>query len=166
MALGHAVVESASAYLAVEAAYNSASDRLMRLARILVGDADSADVLAAAVLRTLEACQRTQIDDVAAYLTTSVYNEARRLLRYRFRAGEVLQRIEGSARPTAPPEAADVAILHRLPMRQRAALFLTYWNDMTPTQVAAALGISEGAVRRHLARARARLRKELNNDER
>jgi RNA polymerase sigma factor (sigma-70 family) len=38
---------------------------------------------------------------------------------------------------------------------------LTYWEDLTVEQVAGTLEISEGSVRRHLARARARLREVL-----
>jgi DNA-directed RNA polymerase specialized sigma24 family protein len=50
----------------------------------------------------------------------------------------------------------------RLSMRQRAVVVLTYWADLAPPAVAERLGISEGSVRRHLARARARLREVLD----
>lgn len=54
-----------------------------------------------------------------------------------------------------------LATLLRLPLQQRAVTFLTYWADLAPAAVADQLGISDGSVRRHLARARATLRKEL-----
>ena len=49
-----------------------------------------------------------------------------------------------------------------LSVRQRAAVVLTYWADLDPGGVAELLGISDGAVRRHLAHARRRLRELLD----
>jgi RNA polymerase sigma factor (sigma-70 family) len=56
------------------------------------------------------------------------------------------------------------AAIQQLSVRQRAVIVLTYWGDFTPRAVAATLGISEGAVKRHLARARHRLREVLHDD--
>jgi RNA polymerase sigma factor (sigma-70 family) len=53
--------------------------------------------------------------------------------------------------------------VRRLSVRQRAVVVLTYWQDLEPASVARLLGISEGAVRRHLARARAHLREYLDD---
>jgi RNA polymerase sigma-70 factor (ECF subfamily) len=72
---------------------------------------------------------------------------------------------------TAPTEAIatvdiDPDVLRavaRLSMRQRAVVFLTYWSDLEPATVAGLLGIGEGSVRKHLARARARLRELLDD---
>jgi RNA polymerase sigma factor (sigma-70 family) len=49
-----------------------------------------------------------------------------------------------------------------LSLRQRAVVVLTYWADLDPATIAERLGISDGSVRRHLARARARLREALD----
>jgi RNA polymerase sigma factor (sigma-70 family) len=46
-------------------------------------------------------------------------------------------------------------------MQQRAAVLLTYWADLTPDVVADRMGISAGAVKSHLARARKRLQEWL-----
>ena len=65
-----------------------------------------------------------------------------------------------------PPREVDVDVLaavSRLSVQQRASVVLTYWEDLPPADVAARLGISEGSVKRHLARARSRL-KELLDD--
>jgi DNA-directed RNA polymerase specialized sigma24 family protein len=40
-------------------------------------------------------------------------------------------------------------------------VYLTYWEDLDPSRISELLGISDGAVRRHLARARRHLRKTL-----
>jgi RNA polymerase sigma factor (sigma-70 family) len=51
-----------------------------------------------------------------------------------------------------------------LSIRQRAVTVLTYWSDLDPSSVALLLGISEGSVRRHLARARSRLKERLDDN--
>jgi RNA polymerase sigma-70 factor (ECF subfamily) len=65
-----------------------------------------------------------------------------------------------------PPMEVDVDVLaavNKLSVQQRASVVLTYWEDLTPAQIASRLGISEGSVKRHLARARARLRELLDD---
>jgi RNA polymerase sigma factor (sigma-70 family) len=63
----------------------------------------------------------------------------------------------------AAPRPEVFAAVERLSTRQRAVIFLTYWDDLDPGSVARVLGISEGAVRRHLARARNSLRRSLDD---
>ena len=42
--------------------------------------------------------------------------------------------------------------------QQRAAVVLTYWRDLDPAEVAKLLGVTDGAVRKHLSRARKKLK--------
>jgi RNA polymerase sigma factor (sigma-70 family) len=51
-----------------------------------------------------------------------------------------------------------VAALRTLPTRQREVLVLRYYADLSEAQIAAAMGISRGAVQSHTARALASLR--------
>jgi len=63
------------------------------------------------------------------------------------------------------PHEVDVDVLaavDRLSVQQRAAVVLTYWEDLSAADVAKRLRISEGSVKRHLARARSRLRETLD----
>jgi RNA polymerase sigma factor (sigma-70 family) len=69
-----------------------------------------------------------------------------------------------------PPESEAVqwesrlealAILERLPHRQRVAAALFYEADFSVADIATAMNISEGAVKSHLSRAREALRKVL-----
>jgi RNA polymerase sigma-70 factor (sigma-E family) len=60
--------------------------------------------------------------------------------------------------PTLPEHAAMVDALDRLPLRQREALVLRFYADMSPAQIASAMGISPGAVEGHTARALSSLR--------
>jgi DNA-directed RNA polymerase specialized sigma24 family protein len=48
-----------------------------------------------------------------------------------------------------------------LSAQQRAIAYLTYWEDLAPQVIANLLNISEGSVKRQLARARSNLRKAL-----
>ena len=73
------------------------------------------------------------------------------------------------ARPEATPavESTDPAVtrtLQRLPERDREALLLIAWEDLTPAQAAEALGIAPVAFRVRLLRARRRFARSLAAD--
>ena len=53
----------------------------------------------------------------------------------------------------AVPRPEVLAAMKQLSFRQRAVIVLTHSGDLIPRAVAETLGFSEGAVRRHLARA-------------
>jgi RNA polymerase sigma factor (sigma-70 family) len=53
-------------------------------------------------------------------------------------------------------------VVNRLSMQQRAAVLLTYWGDLPVDAVAERMGVSTGAVKRHLARARKHLKEWLS----
>jgi RNA polymerase sigma-70 factor (ECF subfamily) len=61
--------------------------------------------------------------------------------------------------PELRPDVVEAVLA--LSHQQRACVYLTYWNDFNAGQVAEWLHISEGSVKRHLARARANLRESL-----
>jgi RNA polymerase sigma factor (sigma-70 family) len=71
-----------------------------------------------------------------------------------------------AAGPTvATPVEVEMGVLealNRLSVQQRAAVLLTYWGDLSTEAVAERMGISVGAVKRHLARARKRLQEWLS----
>jgi RNA polymerase sigma-70 factor (ECF subfamily) len=56
-----------------------------------------------------------------------------------------------------------LAAVSRLSLKQRAAVFLVYWEDLTVAQTARRLGLSEGTVHRNLARAERRLGRLLDD---
>ena len=51
--------------------------------------------------------------------------------------------------------------VHRLPAREREAIVMYYWNDMSPEDMAHMLNIDRATVFRRLARGRKRLKLEL-----
>ena len=59
---------------------------------------------------------------------------------------------------------AVVAALRALPARQREALVLRYYGDLSEAQIASAMGISRGAVKSHTARAMSALRTVLERE--
>jgi len=57
-----------------------------------------------------------------------------------------------------------LAALTALPVRQREVVVLRYYADLSEAQIAAALGISRGAVKSHTARAKDCLRAVLGTN--
>ena len=55
------------------------------------------------------------------------------------------------------------AALAQLSPQQRAVVYFTYWDDLLPSQIAELLDVSEGTVRKQLARARDHLRRILRD---
>lgn len=152
------------AALTVEDVYRKWSDDLVRYATALVGPADAADLVADTFATLLargdDAWQ--QVREPRAYVFRSVTNAARMLARGRGRRERREQGWRGTAvQGEFLADPAILAALGSLSVRQRAAVFLTYWEDLTPAAVAERLGVSEGSVRRHLARGRDHLREVL-----
>jgi RNA polymerase sigma factor (sigma-70 family) len=143
--------------------YESHRHELMRFATTLVGPTDAADVVSDAVESLLKTDLLLQADNPSALLHRAVLAKARSSQRSKFRRRAREQRFTERLIVTNPELRPDVvAAVVGLSHRQRACVYLTYWNDLNPAQVADWLGIGEGSVKRHLARARARLREVLD----
>lgn len=109
-------------------------------------------------------------DKALAYLRRCVVNRSRSVLRRR----AVTERHQGDREPVAPSaesltlrrwEAQHIlACLRRLPARQREALVLRYYADLSEAEIADAMRVSVGAVKAHTARGRARLRAMLSSE--
>jgi len=98
-----------------------------------------------------------------AYLRQAVVNRSRSVLRHRAVAGGNPQQ----ALPDTPgtgllEQPADRAALVGLPERQREAIVLRYYAGLPEDQIAAAMGISRGAVNSHTARGLSVLRAALD----
>lgn len=143
--------------------YRRNADDLVRFATVLVGPDDAQDVVSSAFARCMASRLWDDVTDHRAYLFRAVSNETKNLKRSaarrrrREQAAPIDQVIEvGTPRP-------DVrTAIEQLSVRQRAVVYLTYWHDMTDAMVAEHLGVSAGTVRRHLARAREKLRETLD----
>jgi len=75
------------------------------------------------------------------------------------------QAAEGEERVAGMQRAARVrTALGELPARQRAALVLCYYEELSQAEAAALLGVSEGALESLLSRGRATLKRWLRDD--
>lgn len=143
--------------------YEKYSGELVKFATGLVGPDNAADVVAETFVKVLSSRSWPEVDEQRAYLYRAVLNEVRMRHRstMRRRAREMrAAATEATFDPEVRPEVLEA--MGVLSTRQRAAVILTYWEDLTPEEVAGRLGVSEGTVRRHLARGRAKLREVLD----
>ena len=145
-------------------AYEKYSDELVRFATGLVGPTDGPDLVAGAMVNVLALPSWASVENPRAYLYRTVLNEAKRNHRktMRRRAGEIraASQLGASSLPDIHPEVLEA--VSKLSFRQRAVVFLAYWEDLRPVEIARRLDIGESTVHRHLSRAEARLRRMLH----
>jgi len=156
----------AEADLAITAMYDTEYRSLVRMSAVLLGDVASAEEIVQDSFIATRAAWRglRDIDKGVNYLRRTVMNRSRSQLRHRV----VVDKHMPASEPDMPSaeqaalaalqRAAVVAALRTLPTRQREALVLRFYLDLSEEQVAAAMQISQGAVKSHTARGKAALR--------
>ena len=146
-----------------ESVYSSNSAALTRFATALVGPSDAADVVSDTMVSLLKSGKLETADNPVALMYRAVLNRAqshhRSVYRRRARERKFAETIVVHD-PELRPDVVEAVV--RLSPQQRACVYLTYWEDLTPGAVAERLGIGEGTVKRYLARARAKLREVLD----
>ena len=157
----------------VSALYRMHALALVKLAVLMTGDQPTAeDVVQDAFLGLYRRWQTLQdVDKAVGYLRSSVLNGCRSVHRVRFRRQGIT---------LDPPEPADsaeaeallgeahrevLAALRRLPPRQREAVVLRYYLDMTEEQAAQAMGVSKGTVKSATSRGIAALARLLKEED-
>lgn len=155
----------------LEQLYDEHYVRLVRLSVLLLGDTGRAEEVVqdafVAVYQRLDRLGPSGVADLPAYLRQTVVNRSRSTLRH--------LRVVDRHAPRAPLDApgADDAVLRDdrrrvvlealglLPRRQREVLALRHYLDLSEKEIAATLGISQGAVKSHASRGSATLRGHL-----
>ena len=159
---------------AVTALYQVHAVGLIRLAVIMTGDRQAAeDVVQEAFCGLFRRWAHLADKDKAlSYVRSCALNGCRSELRRRIRNER------RAARDTVPADAESaeyaalvgeehrevLAALRRLPDRQREALVLRFYLDLSEPEVAAAMGISPGTVKSTTSRALAALGRLLEGD--
>ena len=145
---------------------------LVRLATLLLREVPAAEqVVHDSFLALCDGWDRLRNPENAlAYLRQAVVNRSRSVLRHRAVTDENPLQVP----PDMPggehavlvwaERSAVVAALRDLPVRQREAIVLRYYADLSEAEVATAMGISRGAVKSHTARGMAALRAALEQE--
>jgi RNA polymerase sigma-70 factor (sigma-E family) len=146
------------------AVFNSHHRKAVRLAYLLCGDHHQAeDIVSDAFAKVYTQWRKGRVDDVGAYLRRAVVNETNSKLRRRY-----LERREASKRSgddrgirLVDEQAADRdavwQAVQRLPERQRQAVVLRYYEDLSEADTADVLGVSVGTVKSQVSRGLARM---------
>jgi RNA polymerase sigma-70 factor (ECF subfamily) len=146
-----------------EQVYRSYAVELTRYATGLVGPFDAADVVTDACLKAFSSRKWPEVTNHRAYLYRTVLTVA--MDHHRSSLSRRLRELKAAGPESTPPREVDIDVLkavERLSMQQRAAVLLTYWADLPVEAVASQMGVSTGAVKRHLARARKHLQEWLS----
>jgi RNA polymerase sigma-70 factor (sigma-E family) len=161
-----------SADLAVIELYSMHYTALVRLAAMLVRDTPTAEeVVQDSFVAMHDGWERLRDTEKAlAYMRQAVVNRSRSVLRHRM----VVEKNQQKPPPDMPSaehgalalveRSAVIAALRDLPERQREAIVLRYYADLSEAEIAAAMKISRGAVKSHTSRGMAALRVALEYD--
>lgn len=136
---------------------------LVRMSALLLRDTGAAEEVVQDAFVAMHGRWRRMrdTDKALAYLRQSVVNGSRSALRHRGVAQRYLPRLALPATTASAEQGAldrlehdaVIAALDRLPTRQREALVLRYYGDLSEAEIAEATGISRGTVKSTASRA-------------
>ena len=155
---------------AVSALFREHALGLTRLAFLMLGDRFAAeDVVQDAFCGLYRAWDRlSSHDNAVGYLRVSVVNGCRSAVRRSRRAPRPLAVAQAASAEavalSGEERRAAVAAMRRLPARQREALILRYFADLSENEIAQAMGVSAGTVKSSTARGLAALGRMLREE--
>ena len=129
-----------------------------------LGRADAQDICQNVFLKLLQSDRSFDSEgETRAFIIRMTVNECKDVLKSGWRRRSVpLDELIEREVPFLPSEDTGVlAAVQRLPVRYREAVYLYYYEGYNAEEIAAMVGAKPAAVRQRLARAREKLRKEL-----
>ena len=129
-----------------------------------LGRADAQDICQNVFLKLLQSDRRFDSEgETRAFIIRITINECKDVLKSGWRRRSVpLDELIEREVPFLPEENTGVlAAVQRLPVKYREAVSLYYYEGYNAEEIAAMVGAKPAAVRQRLARAREKLRKEL-----
>ena len=129
-----------------------------------LGRADAQDICQNVFLKLLQSDRRFDSEgETRAFIIRITINECKDVLKSGWRRRSVpLDVLIEREVPFLPEENTGVlAAVQRLPVKYREAVYLYYYEGYNAEEIAAMVGAKPAAVRQRLARAREKLRKEL-----
>lgn len=131
-----------------------------------LGRADAQDICQNVFLKLLQSDRRFDSEgETRAFIIRITINECKDVLKSGWRRRSVpLDELIEREVPFLPEENTGVlAAVQRLPVKYREAVYLYYYEGYNAEEIAAMVGAKPAAVRQRLARARKKLRKELED---
>ena len=156
---------------AITKLYTNHYRSLVRLAVLLVSDEPTAEEVVQECLIAMHAGWNRlgEKDKALWYLKQAVVNRSRSVMRHR----SVIDRNAPKPAPDMPSaeqgaislldRSAVITALRGLPDRQRQAIVLRYYADMSEAQIAEMMGIKKNVVKTHLAKGMSSLRAALEH---
>ena len=129
-----------------------------------LGRADAQDICQNVFLKLLQSDRRFDSEgETRAFIIRMTVNECKDVLKSGWRRRSVpLDELIEREVPFLPEENTGVlAAVQRLPVKYREAVYLYYYEGYNAEEIAAMVGAKPAAIRQRLARAREKLRKEL-----
>jgi RNA polymerase sigma factor (sigma-70 family) len=151
----------------IESLFRAHHGRLVRALTLACGDREVAEdaVQEAFVKAHMHWRKVRHYDDPVGWIRRVAINRLRDDHRRQNRKGRALERLAGQPQTESVEQnrfdSELLAILAQLPRQQRIAMALFYVDELSIAEVAAALNLSEGAVKSYLHQGRARLRSVL-----
>lgn len=133
-----------------------------------LGRADAQDICQNVFLKLLQSDRRFDSEgETRAFIIRMTVNKCKDVLKSGWRRRSVpLDELIERVVPFLPEENTGVlAAVQRLPVKYREAVYLYYYEGYHAEEIAAMVGAKPAAIRQRLARAREKLRKELEGSE-
>lgn len=150
-----------------QAIYEQVRGALLRFAASLVGPDQADDLVSEVVVATLQRRSLVSLDNAQSYLMQAILNRARSAHQRFSRERETRSRLASGA--STHESGYDLVVgddvlrtVAELPMQQRAAIYLVYWEDLEPAEAAELIGVRPATLRRYLHLARKKLRRYLD----